>query len=344
MRNLYFKLTSRGDTVKRNLSVKMKVFIYLIVGLLTFFLTWMGIYYSLSTWYLLIAYSIVAWFFILMVKPFKNWEYVLNYQLIAENYIHRQDGLEKQKSFTENNGMAKKLTHAINNELIDIYFQKIIDTKSNSILYVEQLARWNDADFGSIEPETFFEVASHSKQLFKLEYYLINKSIKQYKAYCMNSYEKPQLALNLTPEIFLHKDTVKYLESCLKKHHINASKVCVEISENMFINDHELCIKQIKRYKEFGFSIALDDFGKSYSSLGLLENIEYDVIKIDRMFTNTIHKEQTQEIIKMIQKIAHMASKTIIVEGVEKEMQQYHLHKLNCYTMQGFWLHRPEKM
>lgn len=251
---------------------------------------------------------------------------------------------EMHDSSVQDIQVANRLQQAIKNKNIEIYFQKIFDTQTGEVLFLEQLARWKDQDLGNIVPENLLSTARSSNQLNLLERYLIKQSIKQYSDYCNHTNGNPKLALNLAPETFLNKDILTYINALVKKYHLHRNQVCIEIAETTFMNEIETCIERINDFKKDGYLIALDDFGKAFSSLSILEKINYDVIKIDRLFTETIDQEKTQEIVRMIQKIATLSSKILIVEGVEETYQKDLLEKLHCTNLQGFLLHRPEKL
>ena len=334
--------TSRGHTMKANRKILMSMVLIFIVATVTFFLAWIQIYRALNP-SLFLSYSFIIGSITVMYQSMHRVTYNVGLQYGSDRYLDDIARLDKAKSEPEVNILARKLSAAIEHDMIDIYFQKIINAQTNKTLYVEQLARWVDDDLGAIDPESMLKIAKSSRQLLRLDRYLINKSVELYKKYCQNSDDTPKLALNLTPETFLHDATLKYLITVLKTHKITINQVCLEIAETTFMNDHEECIESINNYKTHGFAIALDDFGKSYSSLGILENIDYDVIKIDRLFTKTIDREKTQEIVKMIQKITAMSFKTLVIEGVENTTQKKHLEALKCTNFQGFLFHRPEK-
>lgn len=249
------------------------------------------------------------------------------------------------KTLADNIKIASKLRGAITNSLIDIYFQKIINTNNSEVEYLEALARWNDDELGYVNPRTFLTVAQKSNLIDALDEYLIKKAIKKFAVIKTRSeYRNAKLSINLSPTSFLHNTFVSLVESCVHENNINPQDVCIEISENTFVNNLDLCKYFIKKYKEKGFLIAIDDFGKDYSSLSVLGSIEYDVIKIDGSFVSKIYSEKNQAIIEMIVKIANLNNNQIIAESVENKHQADILRQLNCFIQQGYYFHKPEKV
>ena len=223
-------------------------------------------------------------------------------------------------------------------------FQKILDTKTNQVHAIEVLTRWNDSELGSITPEEILHVAKLSNQLDILDDYLIESALKSYRNY-MKSHKNHScvLSLNMTSDTFLNQEYTTRLSTLVKKLRLKPEMISIEVSEAMFSNDLEKCIQAIEQYKKAGFLIALDDFGKAYSSLGILNKIPYDYVKIDRSLISDISNLKTLEIIKMLQKIIEMSHKELIIEGVETKEQYDVLIKEGCTYMQGFYLHKPER-
>jgi EAL domain-containing protein (putative c-di-GMP-specific phosphodiesterase class I) len=128
----------------------------------------------------------------------------------------------------------------------------------------------------------------------------------------------------------------------LKDYRIITSRICIEITETMAMTQVGVYKKNIRKLKNAGCLIALDDFGIEYSTLSQLENIEFDIIKIDRSFTNTIEESYvTKTIVDMIQKIIKQLGKKCIVEGIETKEQMEFMLGLGFEEMQGYYFSRP---
>ncbi len=239
--------------------------------------------------------------------------------------------------------VAARLGKAIDEGTIDVHFQKVCDVSTGNVPFVEQLARWHDEDLGNVLPEDFLNIARDANLLDPLERYLIDTTLSRYTKLCqMKGYADAKLSLNLTPEAVLNPKTPEHLTNALAKHGIDTGDVCLEVSEKTFVHNLELCLERIRRFKRAGFLIALDDFGKEYSSLSILENVAFDIIKIDAVFTEKISSPSNQEIVRMIRKITHLSHKEIIAEGVETANQKAILQRLSCNLQQGFLFHLPE--
>ena len=336
-------MTTLGVQMNNKTTIVNTVIIFFTVAIVLLFFVFVQLEQSLTQRFTLIAYSIMLLSLFLFLDLLNHNRYCLSYLLNTHHFLREVKQTIEGETIANKYLLSKKLSNAIAEDIIDIHYQKIIDIRTNKTLYIEQLARWYDSTLGYIEPERLIEIARSSEQLRCLDHYLIDKSIRLYRKHCLKTKTKPTLSINLTPETFLQKNTLAFLLDTTEKYAIPTHYICLEISETTFVNDHRDCLKAIENYKREGFLIALDDFGKSYSTLSLLESIDYDVIKIDQLFTKTIERSKTQEIVRMIQKISMMSNKQLIVEGVETRSQKEELEKLKCYVQQGFYFHYPEK-
>ncbi|MFW6298588.1 MAG: EAL domain-containing protein [Bacillota bacterium] len=249
------------------------------------------------------------------------------------------DALKKQVH------IAQRLKKAIEEDALDIHFQKIVDVRTGSATSVEALVRWTDAIHGRVNPIEIFEVAKSSGMTIMLEKVLVDTSLNLYrKLRAEEEYQDTRLALNLAPESLMDHDFLPYLLSRTQREGLSTKAITIEVSERIFMNDLEVCLERINAYKKAGFKIAIDDFGKDFSSLSILERIDFDVIKIDALFVKNIAIKKNQEIFKMVRRITDNVRQACIVEGVETKDQKHILEALGCYYQQGFFHHYPRPL
>jgi EAL domain-containing protein (putative c-di-GMP-specific phosphodiesterase class I) len=241
--------------------------------------------------------------------------------------------------------LAKSIKHAIDSDHMHVYFQKIMDTQNQKIHILEALARWMDPVLGYIPPDYFFRVAQEFNLIDYLEDYILEKAVRAFsKLIKQNELSDASLSLNVTPQVFLSHEQPEFIHELCERYFVPCERVIIEISENVFIHPMELIKQSIFEYKAFGFKIAIDDFGSEYSSLSILDQIDYDMIKIDGSFIKGLHLEQNQEIIKMVVKVAKNLSKRVVAECVETKEDADFLSNISCYLHQGYYYHKPEKM
>lgn len=258
--------------------------------------------------------------------------------------ITRYSPYMKEK-IAENISMALKLQNAIMDDKLEVYFQKIVDSKTCEFIHVEALARWYDNELGFIRPDYFFKIAKDSHLNDLLDEYIVKKTIEQYsKLKKMPLYTNTMLNMNITPTSLLNKDFIDYIEKIIKDNGLDNSNVVIEVTEDTFVNNLEECQTRISAYRSRGFMVAIDDFGKEYSSLSILDRIEYDIIKIDGGFVRNINDLRNQVIIEMIITIAALSGKVVIAEGVEDGEISHTLNNMNCIIHQGYYYHKPESL
>lgn len=253
--------------------------------------------------------------------------------------------LEMSEKLNQNIDLAYRLHQAILDSKIQVYFQKIMDVKKEEVSYIEALARWCDEDLGFIRPDVFFNIANESNLIDYLEEYVVHQAIYKFaQLKDQNMFHQTKLTINLTPSSFLRDGFAYLIESYANEYKIETNDIVIEVSENTFVHNLDMCNEFIKAFKDKGFMIAIDDFGSQYSSLAILEKIDYDIIKIDGAFITNLSSEKNVAIIQMIQKIASLSHKLMIAESVETKEISDLLLSFDCQLHQGYYFHKPEKL
>jgi len=132
------------------------------------------------------------------------------------------------------------------------------------------------------------------------------------------------------------------LAQALKKYHIDAQYLELELTESMLMQDPEIAVATMHKLKQIGVKISLDDFGTGYSSLTYLSRFPIDTLKIDQSFVRNITTEpDAAEIAMAIVGLAHRMDLRVIAEGVETEAQLAYLRENDCDEIQGYYFSRP---
>lgn len=151
-----------------------------------------------------------------------------------------------------------------------------------------------------------------------------------------------RLAVNLSPLQFCRRDIVREVAKELDAHGIPCSRLELEITESALMDDTESTIRQLRRFRDLGISLAVDDFGTGYSSLAYLRRFALDRIKIDRSFIRGLEDgEENPAIVRAIITLGRSLDLTVVAEGVETESQRSLLLREGCEEAQGFLFAPP---
>lgn len=241
--------------------------------------------------------------------------------------------------------LAHKLKQALENNALEVHFQHVVDATNNEVVYLEALGRWFDEDLGQVSPQTFFQAAEATHLLDSLDRLLTEKAIRTFKQLrTYPHYQHARLSLNIAPDSLLDAAFFQHVNAAVKAHGLKCEDICIEVSEKTFVSRIDQCRDAIQKYKDNGYVVALDDFGKEYSSLAILDHLTFDIIKIDGAFTQSIDTVKSREIVKMIRNITRLSGKALIIEGVETRAQSDAVLELGCPLQQGYFHHRPERL
>ncbi len=237
------------------------------------------------------------------------------------------------------------LLHAIKQEQLELYLQPIVDIHSRTLVGSEALIRWNHPAQGQISPEQFIPLAEKLgaiDQITKYAFKEVTRFLKQNPDYVSQSY----ISINISRYQILKPEFVSFINSYAKRYPQYTRRIVLELTENVDLTPEQLdiAIGNLKHFQQLGFEIAIDDFGTGYSGLNLVRQMKFDVVKIDQVFTKSLHTDSNiKPVLKsMIQLAADLGMK-VIAEGVENESQIEQLEQLGVKYIQGFYYAKPIK-
>ncbi|MGV3489675.1 MAG: sensor domain-containing protein [Tuberibacillus sp.] len=237
----------------------------------------------------------------------------------------------------EQASIESDLSHAFENNELIIYYQPKLDLLTGKISGLEALLRWNHPIKGIISPGVFIPIAEKNGLIIPLTNWVFRTISK-----CLEEMpEDISIAMNISPLHFLQPDFIKNVESLVELTGVDPKRMEIEITENHAIN-YEMAIKKLERLKELGFKISLDDFGSGYSSLGQVNRLPLDKLKIDQSFLrHQFSDPANRTVISSVIAMGHSLKYTVVAEGVETVDQLIFLQKHACDEVQGFLISRP---
>jgi len=226
------------------------------------------------------------------------------------------------------------------NEFI-LFFQPQFDLKSEKLVSVEALVRWQHPVRGLVAPLDFIPLAEETGLIVPLGELVLKQALTQIKKWRDQGLPEIRVAVNVTSKQFKLCNLAKTVKNILDETQVEARLLELELTENMIINNIDI-INTIHQLKDLGVQIVLDDFGTGYSSLNYLRQIPIDRLKIDQSYVQNIESKRGDDVI--IQAIITMAkgmNLEVLAEGVESENQLEYLKRSKCGEVQGFYFSKP---
>ena len=233
---------------------------------------------------------------------------------------------------------------ALENNEFQVHYQPIVDLATERILGMEALARWNHPKRGLIGPSEFISVAEDTQIILDLGKWILEAACAQTRAWqlCVEGAENMSVTVNLSSRQFRDDDLVLMIQDVLARTDLPPDSLIIEITETALLKNTEKTLDTLRELKLLGVRLAIDDFGTGYSSLSYLQQFPIDVLKIDRLFIDTITQpDEGSAVARAIITISESLHMTTIAEGVETFEQQSELLKLGCRVGQGFHFSRP---
>jgi diguanylate cyclase (GGDEF)-like protein len=224
-----------------------------------------------------------------------------------------------------------------------LHYLPEFDMRTGEILGAEALIRWQHPTRGLLMPESFIGVAESINLAGKLGRLVIRSACAQFALWRSRGVGNDAvLRVNVSPVQLVADGIVETVAATLHEFDLDASAVCLEITETVLVQDIDATRKTLFRLKNLGVQIAIDDFGTGYSALAYLKSLPVDTLKIDRGFVRDLGTDTGDlAIVRSIMALADAFGLSVVAEGVETLAAANELLGLGCYRAQGFLLSRP---
>jgi len=233
--------------------------------------------------------------------------------------------------------IKRELRRALADEALTVHYQPIVAADGGGIVGVEALVRWDHPARGRIPPSVFIPVAEQTGLMEALGEFVLRRAL----ADAMN-WPSLYVAVNLSPVQMRSPALVGVIGAVLAETGIASSRVVLEITEGVLIDNPDEAAKRLDQLRALGVRIALDDFGVGYSSLSYLQRFPLDKLKIDKGFVDPLgHSGNAAVIVQAIVALGRAFGLRVLAEGVESEEQRVLLRLAGCDEMQGFLFSQP---
>ena len=244
---------------------------------------------------------------------------------------------EMEQQFRDRLFIKRELRRALTEEAFEVHYQPIVAAEGQRIVGVEALLRWDHPARGPIGPAEFIPVAEESGVMMELGAFVLRRALAD-----AARWPDVYIAVNLSPVQMRDRGLVALVAATLAQTGIAPSRVVLEITEGVLIDDPDEAKERLDQLRGLGVKIALDDFGSGYSSLGYLRRFPIDKLKIDKQFVAPLGASaDSGVIIQAIMALGRALGLTVLCEGVETEEQRILLRLAGCDEMQGFLFAKP---
>jgi EAL domain-containing protein (putative c-di-GMP-specific phosphodiesterase class I) len=239
---------------------------------------------------------------------------------------------------TDQKFISRELPRAISANEMELFYQPIVASHGGRIVGVEALLRWTHATRGIIPPAIFIPVAEQMGLMDMIAAFVLRRALQEAKRWPDDVY----VAVNLSPLQVRDRTIVDIVRSALVESAVAPSRLVLEITEGVLIDNPDEMVRRIKDLHGLGVRVALDDFGSGYSNLGYLQRFPLDKLKIDKSFVAALGRSANGGvIIQAIVALGRALGLSVLVEGVETEHQRVLLRLAGCDEMQGFLFAKP---
>lgn len=256
-----------------------------------------------------------------------------NYQFFTESL---------NDSVTERLSLENNLRLAIERNEFVLYYQPQINIRTNELIGVEALIRWNHPQKGLLSPGTFISVAEETGLIIPIGEWVLHEVCRQNLNWINFGLPAIQIAVNISAVQFQEKQFFFTLQEIIKSHNIDPSYLELELTEGIIMKDANTVIKELHFLKDLGVKLSIDDFGTGYSNLQYLSQFPIDKLKIDQSFIKAMNVNSSSlAIVETIISLTEKLKIKVIAEGIETKEELEKIRKCGCEEIQGYYFSKP---
>jgi diguanylate cyclase (GGDEF)-like protein len=236
-----------------------------------------------------------------------------------------------------------QLQYALERNEFSIYYQPIIDVQSGKIIKAEALLRWDCEELGSITTDYFIPIAEEASLIIPIGSWVIQSACAQVKKWRDAGWSDICVTVNVSAYQFqMNTELVELLDKALKEHELTVDAIQLELTEDVLTSDKNNIAETMEKLQQMGVKLLINDFGSGLASLSILQRYNFDSIKINRRYTESMLSDQKdKKLVKAVIAMTKGLGMTVVAEGVETKQQFDFLIDAQCEYVQGYYFSKP---
>jgi len=246
-----------------------------------------------------------------------------------------------ENAFREETIVLGEIEQALQQGAFIPYYQPIVDCRTGKIVSAEALARWIHPTAGVISPGRFIPVLEKKELVSQMDSVIFKKVSQMLEARSQERLPVVPVSINLSRMDLYDPMVMRHLLSTVEKS-MNRNLYRIEVTESAYETMSDSVMETLNAFRDFGAQILVDDFGSGFSSLGMITDYQFDIIKLDMQFASKLEtNEKVCGVVKSMISMAHMLGAKVIAEGIENAAQLQIMQDSGCDYIQGFYFYKP---
>lgn len=245
---------------------------------------------------------------------------------------------ELNKEFSDKVQVEKVLRQAIRNEGFVLYYQPLVDVRTQETSGYEALLRLKDCN---LSPAVFIPVAEELGLILEIGRWVTSEAIRQLAEWKIEGLCSKTISINFSNVQLRDDGYIEYIKQMLDKYDVSPSLLEIEITESILLRKTDKVLRFLHQIKDIGLSLVLDDFGTGYSSLNYLTYMPIDKVKLDKSLIDKFLIQDSNSFLKNLVLLLHDLDVKITAEGIEEAVQVNQIAEIVCDTIQGYFFSKP---
>ncbi len=238
--------------------------------------------------------------------------------------------------------VTERQRDAIEKEEFKVYYQPKYDPRTNKLMGGEALIRWISDEMGFVPPSKFIPIFERSGFITEIDHYMLSHVARDQKKWLDEGRNCVPVSVNVSRAHFAETNLAEQIRDIVDKEGTPHDLIEIELTESAFFDDKKVMLTTIRKLKEYGFLVSMDDFGSGYSSLNSLKDMPLDILKLDAGFFSGDKADGRAEIVvSEALQLARKLNMTTVAEGVEEQAQVDFLAAEGCSMIQGYYYAKP---